>query len=73
MFLYVWSIADTWTHSPEVNVCSCMCGLTAAGGTLFSWGLNEWRLGRRGGDNSIPEAGLLHLNVRGFAWRTTEG
>ncbi|MEW5307620.1 MAG: hypothetical protein WDW36_009999 [Sanguina aurantia] len=44
-----------------------MCGLIAAGGTLFSWGLNEWRLGRRGGDNSIPEAGLLHLNVVSIA------
>ncbi|GLC45471.1 hypothetical protein PLESTB_000317600 [Pleodorina starrii] len=33
------------------------------GGTLFSWGLKEWRLGRVGGDNSIPMPALVNLTV----------
>lgn len=33
------------------------------GGTLFSWGLNEWRLGRKGGDNSLPEPAMPELKV----------
>ncbi|KAG2484068.1 hypothetical protein HYH03_017088 [Edaphochlamys debaryana] len=33
------------------------------GGTLFSWGLNEWRLARKGGDNAVPEAALDNLQV----------
>ncbi|GLC45365.1 hypothetical protein PLESTB_000314600 [Pleodorina starrii] len=33
------------------------------GGTLFSWGLKEWRLGRLAGDDSIPEPALRHLTV----------
>ncbi|GLI71601.1 hypothetical protein VaNZ11_016865 [Volvox africanus] len=32
------------------------------GGTLFSWGLKEWRLGRLQGDESLPEPALRHLN-----------
>ncbi|GIL90772.1 hypothetical protein Vretimale_16845 [Volvox reticuliferus] len=31
------------------------------GGTLFSWGLKEWRLGRLQGDESLPEPALRHL------------
>ncbi|KAG2451726.1 hypothetical protein HYH02_003506 [Chlamydomonas schloesseri] len=33
------------------------------GGTLFSWGLKEWRLGRNKGDNAIPEPALRNLTV----------
>ncbi|PNW71586.1 hypothetical protein CHLRE_16g660390v5 [Chlamydomonas reinhardtii] len=33
------------------------------GGTLFSWGLKEWRLGRNKGDNAIPEPALKDLTV----------
>ena len=33
------------------------------GGTLFTFGVNEARLGRSGGDNSIPEVALPKLKV----------
>jgi hypothetical protein len=45
------------------HVTTCM---HAGGGTLFSWGLNEARLGRKEGpnsDNSVPEAALSDLQV----------
>lgn len=35
------------------------------GGTLFSWGLNEWRLARNDGDLSVPEPALPELKVGG--------
>ncbi|KAG1668129.1 hypothetical protein FOA52_003916 [Chlamydomonas sp. UWO 241] len=38
-----------------------------AGATLFSWGLNEARLGRSGGDHSFPEAALGDLKVISIA------
>eukprot|EP00955_Chlamydomonas_euryale_P079299 363280-Chlamydomonas_euryale.AAC.6 len=34
-----------------------------AGATLFSWGLNEARLGRSRGDHTVPEAALADLKV----------
>jgi hypothetical protein len=37
--------------------------LLPQGGTLFTWGLQEWRLARNTGDNSIPEAALLNIKV----------
>ncbi|GLC68263.1 hypothetical protein PLESTF_000668100 [Pleodorina starrii] len=33
------------------------------GGTLFSWGLKEWRLARMAGDLSLPEPALRHMTV----------
>ena len=37
--------------------------LASGGGALFTFGLNEARLGRSGGDNSIPEIALPNLKV----------
>ncbi|GFR45882.1 hypothetical protein Agub_g7335 [Astrephomene gubernaculifera] len=51
----------------------------APGGTLLSWGLKEWRLGRNKGDNSVPEPALRNLSVisvaasRHSAFVTAEG
>lgn len=37
------------------------------GGNLFSWGLPEARIARKGGDNSIPELALPNLKVISIA------
>ncbi|GLI66279.1 hypothetical protein VaNZ11_010037 [Volvox africanus] len=40
---------------------------SSPGGTLFSWGLKEWRLGRTTGDASVPEPALVNLTVISIA------
>ncbi|GIL90839.1 hypothetical protein Vretimale_16779 [Volvox reticuliferus] len=40
---------------------------SSPGGTLFSWGLKEWRLGRTTGDTSVPEPALINLTVISIA------
>ena len=42
---------------------TCTCSTLPEGGTLFTFGLSEARLGRTGGDNSIPEAAMSELKV----------
>ncbi|GIL90771.1 hypothetical protein Vretimale_16845 [Volvox reticuliferus] len=37
------------------------------GGTLFSWGLKEWRLARMAGDTSLPEPAQRHMTVISIA------
>lgn len=38
-----------------------------AGGTLLTWGLREWRLGRMHGEVAVPEPALPELKVRAGA------
>ncbi|GIL66835.1 hypothetical protein Vafri_20228 [Volvox africanus] len=37
------------------------------GGTLFSWGLKEWRLARMSGDTSLPEPAQRHMTIISIA------
>ncbi len=43
----------------------CFADCIVAGGTLFTWGLMEWRLARNKGDNSIPEVAMPDAKVSG--------
>lgn len=52
-----WCFVTAWTQLSGYLRC-------LAGGTLFSWGLDDlYRLGHTGGDNSAPETTLPHLQV----------